>query len=101
MIVLTCKKFSGACHQVRVNGLEDICLQLLRRHDAGLECHHRRTQGGARRREFCLFQGQLFGRELASITFKDDLLLVSEGQSVVAFLRAPHTISSFGLDQIS
>ena len=28
-----------------------------------------------------------------SITFKDDLLLISEGQSVVAFFRAPHTIS--------
>ena len=28
-----------------------------------------------------------------SITFKDDLLLISEGQSVVAFFRAPHAIS--------
>ncbi len=31
-----------------------------------------------------------------SITFKDDLLLISEGQSVVAFFRAPHTISAIG-----
>ena len=34
-----------------------------------------------------------------SITFKDDLLLISEGpegQSVVAFFRAPHVISSIG-----
>ncbi len=31
-----------------------------------------------------------------SITFKDDLLLISEGQSVVAFFRAPHIISSIG-----
>ena len=29
-----------------------------------------------------------------SITFKDDLLLISEGQSVVAFFRAPHVIST-------
>ncbi len=31
-----------------------------------------------------------------SITFKDDLLLISEGQSVVAFFRAPHVISIIG-----
>jgi len=31
-----------------------------------------------------------------SITFKDDLLLISEGQSVVASLRAPHAISDIG-----
>ena len=31
-----------------------------------------------------------------SITFKKDLLLISEGQSVVAFFRAPHAISSIG-----
>ena len=31
-----------------------------------------------------------------SITFKDDLLLISEGQSVVAFFRAPHVISARG-----
>ena len=29
-----------------------------------------------------------------SITFKDDLLLISEGQSVVVFFRAPHDISA-------
>jgi WD40 repeat protein len=29
-----------------------------------------------------------------SITFKDDLLLISEGQSVMAFFRAPHVICS-------
>jgi hypothetical protein len=29
-----------------------------------------------------------------SITFKDDLLLISEGQSVVAFFRASHAISA-------
>jgi WD40 repeat protein len=29
-----------------------------------------------------------------SITFKDHLLLISEGQSVVAFFRAPHAISA-------
>ncbi len=29
-----------------------------------------------------------------SITFKDNLLLISEGQSVVAFFRAPHVIST-------
>ncbi len=29
-----------------------------------------------------------------SISFKDDLLLISEGQSVVAFFRAPHVISA-------
>jgi hypothetical protein len=29
-----------------------------------------------------------------SIAFKDDLLLISEGQSVVAFFRAPHVIST-------
>ena len=29
-----------------------------------------------------------------SITFKKDLLLISEGQSVVAFFRAPHAISA-------
>jgi hypothetical protein len=29
-----------------------------------------------------------------SITFKDDLLLISEGQSVVAFFRTPHVIST-------
>ena len=29
-----------------------------------------------------------------SITFNDDLLLISEGQSVMAFFRAPHVISS-------
>ncbi len=29
-----------------------------------------------------------------SITFKDDLLLISKGQSVVAFFRAPHVISN-------
>ena len=28
-----------------------------------------------------------------SITFKDDLLLISEGQSVVVFFRAPRVIS--------
>ena len=32
-----------------------------------------------------------------SITFKDDLLLISEGQSVVAFFRAPHAISTIGI----
>ncbi len=32
-----------------------------------------------------------------SITFKDDLLLISEGQSVVAFFRAPHIISTIGI----
>ena len=31
-----------------------------------------------------------------SITFKADLLLISEGQSVVAFFRAPHVISTTG-----
>ena len=31
-----------------------------------------------------------------SITFKDDLLLISKGQSVVAFFRAPHAISTVG-----
>ena len=31
-----------------------------------------------------------------SITFKDDLVLISEGQSVVAFFRAPHVISGIG-----
>ena len=31
-----------------------------------------------------------------SITFKDDLVLISEGQSVVAFFRAPHAISAVG-----
>ena len=31
-----------------------------------------------------------------SITFKDDLLLISEGQSLVAFFRAPHTITTIG-----
>ena len=31
-----------------------------------------------------------------SITFKDDLLLISEGQSVVAFFRAPHAICTVG-----
>ena len=35
-----------------------------------------------------------------SITFKDDLLLVSEEQSVVVSFRAPHVILA-GLDQIS
>ena len=29
-----------------------------------------------------------------SIAFKDDLLLISEGQSVLAFFRAPHVIST-------
>ncbi len=28
------------------------------------------------------------------IAFKDDLLLISEGKSVVAFFRAPHAISA-------
>jgi hypothetical protein len=28
-----------------------------------------------------------------SITFKDDLLLISEGHSVVVFFRAPHTVT--------
>ena len=31
-----------------------------------------------------------------SITFKDNLLIISEGQSVVAFFRAPHVISTIG-----
>ena len=31
-----------------------------------------------------------------SITFKKDLLLISEDQSVVAFFRAPHVISTIG-----
>jgi hypothetical protein len=31
-----------------------------------------------------------------SITFKKNLLLISEGQSVVAFFRAPHDISCVG-----
>ena len=31
-----------------------------------------------------------------SITFKKDLLLISEVQSVVAFFRAPHVISTIG-----
>ena len=31
-----------------------------------------------------------------SISFKKDLLLISEGQSVVAFFRAPHVISTIG-----
>ena len=32
-----------------------------------------------------------------SITFKDDLLLISEGQSVVVFFRPPHAISTIGI----
>ena len=32
-----------------------------------------------------------------SMTFQDDLLLISEGQSVVAFFRAPHVISTIGI----
>ena len=32
-----------------------------------------------------------------SIAFKKDLLLISEVQSVVAFFRAPHTISAIGI----
>ena len=32
-----------------------------------------------------------------SITFKDDLLLISEDQSVVAFFRVPHAISAIGI----
>ena len=32
-----------------------------------------------------------------SITFKEDLLLISEDQSVVAFFRAPHAISAIGI----
>ncbi len=32
-----------------------------------------------------------------SITFKDDLLLIAEGRSVVAFFRAPHAISTIGI----
>jgi hypothetical protein len=31
-----------------------------------------------------------------SITFKHDLLLISEGQSVVAFFRAPYDIATIG-----
>ena len=31
-----------------------------------------------------------------SITFKKDLLLISESQSVVAFFRSPHVISTIG-----
>ena len=31
-----------------------------------------------------------------SITFKDDVLLISEGQSVVAFFRTPHVICTIG-----
>jgi hypothetical protein len=31
-----------------------------------------------------------------SISFNGDLLLISEGQSVVAFFRAPHDITSIG-----
>ena len=31
-----------------------------------------------------------------SITFKKDLLFISEGQSVVAFFRVPHVISVIG-----
>ncbi len=38
--------------------------------------------------------GQKVGKH--SITFKDDLLLILEGQSVVAFFRAPHVISTVG-----
>ncbi len=33
-----------------------------------------------------------------SITFKEDLLLISEGQSMVAFFRAPHDISAIIAD---
>ncbi len=33
-----------------------------------------------------------------SIPFKDDLLLISEDQSVVTFFRAPHVISVIGRD---
>ena len=32
-----------------------------------------------------------------SITFKDDLLLISEDQSAAAFFRAPHAISAIGI----
>ena len=31
-----------------------------------------------------------------SITFKDDLLLISEGQSTLTFFRVPHVISTIG-----
>ncbi len=33
-----------------------------------------------------------------SITFKDDLLIISEGHSVVAFFCTPHVISTIGTD---
>jgi hypothetical protein len=36
------------------------------------------------------------GKYSITITFKDDLLLISEGLSVVAFFHAPHVISTIG-----
>jgi hypothetical protein len=82
---LTHKKFSGGRSDVWRRTM--VCYSRRRR--------TRRTKGEARRRKFCLFQGQLFGAQGGrdSITFKDDLLLISEGQSVVSFFRAPHVIS--------
>ena len=42
------------------------------------------------------FQVQHFEHKVGkyTITFKEDLLLISDGQSLVAFFRAPHAISA-------
>ena len=60
-----------------------------------MECHHRHTEGRA---SFALSTDSSSEHKVVkySITFKDDLLLISEGQSVVTFFRDPHVISTIG-----
>ena len=58
--------------------------------------HHRRTKAGARPREVAFSKDSSSEQTVGkySITFKDDPLLISEGQSVVAFFLASHAISA-------
>ena len=67
---LSQKNFQELGLQTGVRGRENIGLQQQRRHDEGLECRHRRTKGGARRKEFSLFQGQLFAAEGEQVQYR-------------------------------
>ncbi len=79
---LTQKNFQEPGHETRVRGRQDVALQQQRRHDEGLECRHRRTNRGARPREFCLFQRQLLGAHSGQVQYR------LQGRSVAHLRRA-------------
>ena len=91
---LTQKNFQEPGHETRVRGRQDVSSK-----DGPMRVWSVAT--GAPTEEldpgsFAFSKGSSSEHTVGkySIAFKDDLLLISEDQSVVAFFRAPHVIST-------